>query len=185
MSHVNVGFRDLDPDILGTLFNAAVCGLPSSSGTLYTRQFHRLRYCSWSFWLRLNCLFSLSYWSILFLVPGKEPHDDGPASSLGWRWSNAMSHVNVGFRDLDPDILGKHLGTLFNAAVCGLPSSSGTLYTRQFHRLRYCSWSFWLRLNCLFSLSYWSILFLRSLLFSGIFLISVSKKYPLFSPGHI
>ena len=53
--------------------------------------------------------------------PGKESHDDGPASSLGWRWSNAMSHVNVGFRDLHPDILGKHLGTLLNAAVCGLP----------------------------------------------------------------
>ena len=31
-----------------------------------------------------------------------------------------MSHVNVGFRDLDPDILGKHLGTLLNTAVCGL-----------------------------------------------------------------
>ena len=28
MSHVNVGFRDLDPDILGTLLDAAVCGLP-------------------------------------------------------------------------------------------------------------------------------------------------------------
>ena len=85
------------------------------------------------------------------------------------RWATSMS-VSVTFTPISlVNTLAHFLMQLFAVSL----SSSGTLYTRQFHRLRYCSWSFWLRLNCLFSLSCWSILFLRFLLFSWIFLISV------------